>query len=75
MLGDVLMRLRQETKDYQGLNHDVDGFARLWSPKVLRNFFMHGVLVYPVCGRQTLSVLVYRVDTIASLAESIVSQI
>ena len=68
MLSDVLMRLRQETKDCQGLKHDVDGFARLWSPKVLRNFFMHGVLVYPV-----LSVLVYRVDTMASLAESIVS--
>ena len=64
------MRRRQETKDYQGLKHDVDGFARLLSPKVLRNFFMHGVLVYPV-----LSVLVYRVDTIASLAKSIVFQI
>ena len=36
---------------------------------------MHGVLVYPVCGRQTLSVLVYRVDTIASPAKSILSQI
>ena len=67
------MRLSQEIKDYQGLKHDVDGFARLWSLKVLRNFFMHGVLVYPVCGRQTLSVLVYRVDTMASLAEIIVS--
>jgi hypothetical protein len=27
VLGDVVVRLRQETKDYQGLKTDVDGFA------------------------------------------------
>ena len=52
VLGDVVVRLRQETKDYQGLKNssqDVDGIAWLWSPKVLRNFFLRGLLVYISC--------------------------
>ena len=41
MLGDVVVRLKQETKDYQGLKNPKCRWVRM----VLRNFFVHGVLV------------------------------
>ena len=41
MLGDVVVRLKQETKDYQGLKNPKCRWVRM----VLRNFFVRGVLV------------------------------
>ena len=41
VLGDVVVRLREETKDYQGLKNPKCRWVRM----VLRNFFVHGVLV------------------------------
>ena len=75
VLGDVVVRLRQETKDYQGLKYAKCRWLRIAlvtkGPEELfltRSFGVY-ILFIPVCDRETLSVPVYWVGTSFSCQE------
>ena len=74
MLGDVLVRLRQETEDYQGLKNTRCPWLRnLRMALVLRNVFSYTVFWFILFDWETLCV--FAEWTPASPAKSIVSQI